>query len=452
MPRIIDGDLCACVDILDTPNGRILKTLCDYGFIPGVSSRGSGDVMPNNDVDPETFFLETFDCVAIPAVKKARLTMCESLDSEGLKLRKALTESFNNASEEDKVIMKETLDNLNIDIEEEAPKKILEADDIPWSVDETETLVEEMPADEDADEEETAEVAEEDIAEAEEPTEEVTEEEVSEEKLYSAAELLLSDEFALCVKNRVKDDKNVPFALAREKELEKRLGKEMASLVTSPNSLLAVEYAKACLFFGKRPKLFPIARKGASHDGKPQGEFASGSSIRENISLCGEYCPSDVANDITGGKIIRTDKEKYYSALCQSIFYGEKKDISEICEVPGEYAVKLKKSALECDGFDSFFESLKAKHITDAKLRRMLIYLLTHTKSKELESLPESAMLLAVSDDGAKFIRAYKKSGQDFVILSKLSDIKKLPLCEKERYEKQYLAESLFKKLSVEGF
>ena len=104
MPRIIDGDLCACVDILDTPNGKILKTLCDYGFIPGISSRGSGDVMPNNDVDPETFFLECFDVVAIPAVKKARLAMCESLDKNTIKLKKALTESINKASEEDKAI------------------------------------------------------------------------------------------------------------------------------------------------------------------------------------------------------------------------------------------------------------------------------------------------------------------------------------------------------------
>jgi hypothetical protein len=186
MPRIIDGDLCACVDILDTPNGRILKTLCDYGFIPGVSSRGSGDVMPNNDVDPETFFLETFDCVAIPAVKKARLTMCESLDTEGLKLKKALTESFNKASEEDKVIMKETLDNLNIDIEEniseepvEEPKKALTADDIPWSVDEDEILVEEMPAEEDdTDKEETSE--EETDVSVEEPAEESEEADESE--------------------------------------------------------------------------------------------------------------------------------------------------------------------------------------------------------------------------------------------------------------------------------
>jgi hypothetical protein len=59
MPRIVDGDLYAYVDILDTKNGRLLKTLCDYGFVPGISSRGSGDIMANDEVDPETFFLET---------------------------------------------------------------------------------------------------------------------------------------------------------------------------------------------------------------------------------------------------------------------------------------------------------------------------------------------------------------------------------------------------------
>lgn len=59
MPKIIDGDLYAYVDILDTANGRLLKTLCDYGFVPGISSRGSGDVLDNDEVDPDTFFLET---------------------------------------------------------------------------------------------------------------------------------------------------------------------------------------------------------------------------------------------------------------------------------------------------------------------------------------------------------------------------------------------------------
>lgn len=162
MPKIIDGDLCASVDILDTPNGRLLKTLVDYGFVPGISSRGSGDILDTNEVDPETFFLECFDIVSIPAVKKARLNVCESLDSDGIKLKKALAESYKAAKEEDKDTMKKALENLNIDINneltepekiEESAKKVLTADDIPWDpeVEQENILTEEMPAEDSED-------------------------------------------------------------------------------------------------------------------------------------------------------------------------------------------------------------------------------------------------------------------------------------------------------------
>ncbi len=130
LPKIINNDLYAYVDILDTQNGRLLKTLCDYGFVPGISSRGSGDVDEyTNEVDPETFFLETWDIVQLPAVKKARMTVCESLENNGKDLRTALNESYNSASDEDKQIMKEALDNLDIKLEEEK-KPVLEEFDL----------------------------------------------------------------------------------------------------------------------------------------------------------------------------------------------------------------------------------------------------------------------------------------------------------------------------------
>jgi len=117
MPKIVDGDLYAYVDILDTENGRLLKTLCDYGFVPGISSRGSGDIMANDEVDPDTFFLETWDIVQLPAVKKARLSVCESFDGKK-PLKTVLQESYNAASDEDKKVMKETLEKLDITLDE----------------------------------------------------------------------------------------------------------------------------------------------------------------------------------------------------------------------------------------------------------------------------------------------------------------------------------------------
>lgn len=118
-----DGKLIACFDILDTPNGRILKTLCDYGTTIGISSRGSGDVIEDDDgnsvVDPETYQFECFDAVIVPAVKEARLQyVTEGYDKNIANMKKALCESLEKASDEDRKIMKESLKNLHIDIEE----------------------------------------------------------------------------------------------------------------------------------------------------------------------------------------------------------------------------------------------------------------------------------------------------------------------------------------------
>ena len=227
VPKIVGDDLCAYVDILDTPNGRLLKTLVDYGFVPGISSRGSGDVMENNQVDPETFFLETWDIVQLPAVKKARLNMCESLDSNGVKLKKALAESYKAAKEEDKDTMKKALENLNIDInealeddtasdieisntaysdEEKHLAKNIAADkeiaveakeiklitdpaDIPWAEDEENVLMEEMPADEESEETEQS-VEEPAVAEEipDEPVEELAEVEAEEDSNKETSE------------------------------------------------------------------------------------------------------------------------------------------------------------------------------------------------------------------------------------------------------------------------
>lgn len=150
MPKIVNDDLYAYVDVLDTPSGQILKILLDYGFVPGISSRGSGDIMANDEVDPETFFLETWDIVQLPAVKKARLAMCESLNNKK-PLKAVLQESYNVASEEDKKVMKESLDNLDIKLEDITEDNIpIEDPEAPTTdaLVESEESAEEIPAEE----------------------------------------------------------------------------------------------------------------------------------------------------------------------------------------------------------------------------------------------------------------------------------------------------------------
>ena len=113
-----DGKLYGVFDILNTPNGNILKNLCDYGCTIGVSSRGNGETTTDYDgkesVIPDSYQCECWDAVLIPAVESARMTyVTESLGSKTLK--QALNESLEKAKPEDRKIMTETLKELNID-------------------------------------------------------------------------------------------------------------------------------------------------------------------------------------------------------------------------------------------------------------------------------------------------------------------------------------------------
>ena len=109
------GQLMGVFDILNTPCGKILKTLLDYGANIGVSSRGSGDIISGFDgeeVDPNTYDCIGWDAVLLPAVKEARVKLVtESL--HGKTLKQALSESLDNAKEEEKKVIQETIDNIN---------------------------------------------------------------------------------------------------------------------------------------------------------------------------------------------------------------------------------------------------------------------------------------------------------------------------------------------------
>lgn len=76
------GLIYAGFDILDTPQGQILKSLLDYGCVMGVSSRGQGDIVESADgemVEEDSYDFACFDVVTTPAVEKARQKVTESM-------------------------------------------------------------------------------------------------------------------------------------------------------------------------------------------------------------------------------------------------------------------------------------------------------------------------------------------------------------------------------------
>ena len=145
-----DGKLYGVFDILATPNGRILKTFCDYGCKIGVSSRGSGDTFEDDDggetVEPDSYECECWDAVLLPAVKDARPQYVnESLDTKRT-LKKALQEALNNSTDEERKTMVETLDSLEVEYESSQDEFVsdeVNTENNPEKVDNIDTVVEE---------------------------------------------------------------------------------------------------------------------------------------------------------------------------------------------------------------------------------------------------------------------------------------------------------------------
>ena len=132
------GQLIATCDILDTPSGRILKTLVDYGSRLGISSRGEGDILDNDEVDPNSYTLNAFDIVQLPALSEARLESIQESFSRKT-LSQALNESLNSATANDREIMEESLTNLGINIKSVEDYNRCESNDD--DIDKTEEVV-----------------------------------------------------------------------------------------------------------------------------------------------------------------------------------------------------------------------------------------------------------------------------------------------------------------------
>lgn len=96
-------------DILDTPKGRILKSIVDYGSVVGVSSRGQGDIIESADgerVDENSYEFACFDVVSTPAVEKARQNVMESIKRvKDISFKESIDKQIADA---------ETLSDLNI--------------------------------------------------------------------------------------------------------------------------------------------------------------------------------------------------------------------------------------------------------------------------------------------------------------------------------------------------
>ena len=93
-------------DVLDTPRGKVLNTLLEYGSNVGISARATGTSKSTKDgelIEVDTYAFKTFDVVANPGFENATVRGLEESESE---LNQALNNLYESFDDEDKEFVK----------------------------------------------------------------------------------------------------------------------------------------------------------------------------------------------------------------------------------------------------------------------------------------------------------------------------------------------------------
>ncbi len=237
------------------------------------------------------------------------------------------------------------------------------------------------------------------------------------EKLSAVADVL-GEGFHKKAVDKQKSEPNLSYAAAREMLIEKELGREYADVVTRPNDILGVEYLKA------NRSLFPIAVKRETPRGGFDESFASSSYIRRNIfdSENDAFARKNMPENCSLDGIVQSF-EPFYSYLHISLMQKTPSELSDIAEVSTGSEHAIIKNAAKAESYEEFLSLLSSKTLTDAKIRRMLLFSLFGVTKQMSKSTPLYTQVLAASETGRKMLKKYADDRR-IIVASRIAEIK----------------------------
>lgn len=186
-------------------------------------------------------------------------------------------------------------------------------------------------------------------------------------------------------------------------------------LLSSPNNILGVEYAKAVLRSGKNARILPIKRIGADfNDEGLKPNYSSAGAIRANADdpIIKDNMPECSYTDFTAAKDLR---ERFEQMAADCLYMRDKEDLKRVYGCTEGLENKLKKLA-DGRGYAQIIEDAAGKRYSRTRIKRILCANLLGLYADETEKflncdLPLKA--LAVKKDCADEILPLLSSPAD---------------------------------------
>ena len=226
--------------------------------------------------------------------------------------------------------------------------------------------------------------------------------------LMATAQALLTPEFSQMLRQQL--ETGLSFPAARQAALE-AMGLD-ASLLQTPNNILAIEYCKAILAQGCAMRPMVIHRQGSYHDTAPDSENPSATALRQLMAAgesWGAYVPEEAADCFAdaprhtleqGQKAILYRLRTMTDAEFEALPYGSE----------GLWR-KLMHAARKETTVEEILTAVKSKRYTRSRLDRMLMCAFLGITREDLEAPAPYTRVLALNDRGREILKLARAGG-----------------------------------------
>ncbi len=259
--------------------------------------------------------------------------------------------------------------------------------------------------------------------------------------LQAVANALYSAEFEQRIGTFLADSPS--FASARQRAIGDILGDEYASLLESPNNILAVEYIAAANLYNSSFELNAVSRKGDGYnDEKYSGEsFASATAIRSLIRNGDDYSslvPLN-ANELYSGDF--SDESRLETAVLYALRRLSVNDIALAPDVSEGLENRIYSAVREACSVEDLLERIKTKRYPTARLRRIILSLFLGIKAEYTQGTPPYIRILACNEKGKEILSAAKPK---VPVISRASQINALDDRAKEIFNLECTADDIY--------
>ena len=252
-----------------------------------------------------------------------------------------------------------------------------------------------------------------------------------------------SKEYKMALKQSL--EKGVSLAKAKFEAL-KSLGKEFdEALLSSPNNILGVEYAKAILSYESNMEICPMIRSGDHNDKTLKKRVTSATSIRETIK-------TGKKKKIKGNlpQFVYRDIKDYPFAfdkiIMSKLLLSTEKEMEKLPDCTEGLENRIKALSRDNRSVQDLVEKVSTKRYTKTRINRILISnLLGVTDSLVKDALNSKlyAKVLALNSNNKKILSLVSEASSIPVITRK-SDLELLKKTAEKCYQKDLIASDLY--------